>query len=275
MQSGPVQVIAIAFDRVDRFEGQILRELDELRGHGLIRVIDLRFVMKEADGTIHALLERDLPDGSVSAFGALIDPLLGLVATAESHPEQSTSLETMLSPEQGPGLDLDLVRAAVTELAPGTAAALVVVEHAWAIGLGTAVVGAGGRMVAQGFLTRDAMLAVGQELNAIVEAEVAVERAAAVRGAALLDTLTTLEAADEVQREAMAEAINTVVAVEAFRSTVAAEAVRALVVAGLLTEADATEAIEILVDAELISAATLDAAAAAADATIAELSQEW
>jgi hypothetical protein len=273
MQSGPIQVIAFAFDRVDRFEGQILRELDELRSHGMIRVIDLRFVMKEADGTVHALQEQDMPDGSVRSFGALLDPLLGLT-TVGPPDEQPATLETTLSPEQGPGLNLDLLRAAVTDLAPGTAAALVMIEHAWAIGLGTAIVDAGGRMVAQGFLTRDALLAVGQELNAIVEAEVAAERAAAVKGAALLDTLTTLAAAEEVQREAMAEAITTVVGVEAFRSEVAAEAVRALVVAGLLTEADATEAIDILVDADLISEATLAEASAAADAIIAELSQE-
>jgi hypothetical protein len=267
-------VLAFAFDRVDRFEGQILRELDELRGHGMIRVLDLQFVMKEADGTVRALQEQDMPDGSVSSFGALIDPLLGLT-TVKASPVQSPTLETMLSPEQGPGLNLDLIRAAVSDLAPGTAAALVVVEHAWAIGLGTAIIDAGGRMVAQGFLTRDALLAVGSELNAIVEAEVATERAAAIKGAALLDTLTTLAAAEEVQREAMADAITSVVGVEAFRSTVAAEAVRALVVAGLLAESDAPEAIDILVDADLISEATLDEAAAAADAIIAELSREW
>lgn len=273
MQSGPIQVIAVAFDRVDQFKGQILRELDELRGHGMIRVIDLRFVMKEADGTVHALQEQDMPDGTVSAFGAVLDPLLGLAATVESQPGGAP--DTMLSPDSGPGLGLSEIRAAAADLAPGTAAALLVVEHAWAIGLGTAIVEAGGRMVAQGFLTRDALLAVGQELNALVEAEVAIERAEAVKGAALLDTLTTLGAAEEVQREAMAEAINTVVAVEAFRSSVAAEAVRALVVAGLLTESDAPAAIDILVDAELISEATLDEASTAADAIIAELSQEW
>ncbi|PDV98208.1 hypothetical protein [Candidatus Chloroploca asiatica] len=275
MQSGPIQVLTFAFDRVDRFEGQILRELDELRSHGMIRVLDLQFVLKEADGTVQTLHERDLPDGSVSTFGTLIDPLLGLIATVEASTEQAPVAETMLSPEHGAGLDLDVIRAAVTDLAPGTAAALVLVEHAWALGLGAAITEAGGYMVAQGFLTRDALLAVGQELNAVVEAEVAIERAAAVRGAALLDTLTTLTAAEEVQREAMASAITTVVGVEAFRSTVAAEAVRALVVAGLLTEADATEAIDILVDAELISEATLDEATATADAILAELSQDW
>ncbi len=272
MQSGPIQIIAFAFDRVDQFKGQILRELDELRGHGLLRVIDLQFVMKEADGTVHALQEHDLPDGSVSSFGALLDPLLGLAVVGTTSADPTGSAETMLSPEGGIGLDE--IRAAAADLAPGTAAALLVVEHAWAIGLGTAIGAAGGRMVAQGFLTRDALLAVGRELNAIVEAEVAVERAAALRGAALLDTLTTLAAAEEVQREAMAEAISTVVAVEAFRSTVAAEVVRALVLAGLLTEADATEAIDILVDAELITTASFQQATDAADAALAELSQD-
>lgn len=275
MQSGPIQLIAFAFDRVDQFKGQILRELDLLRGHGLIRIIDLRFVMKEADGTVHALQERDLPDGSVSAFGALLDPLLGLQATLETYPEPAASLDTMLSPDVGPGLSLDEIKAAAADLAPGTASALVLIEHAWAIGLGTAIREAGGRMVAQGFLTRDALLAMGRELNAIVEAEVAIERAAALRGAVMLDTLSTLAAAEELQRAALAEAATMAVAVEAFRTSVAAEAVRTLVVAGLLAEADAPEAVEALVDAELISPATLDEAASAADAAIAELSQDW
>jgi uncharacterized membrane protein len=275
MQSGPIQALAFAFDRVDQFKGQILRELDELRGHGLIRVLDLQFVMKEADGTIHALQEQDMPDGSVSAFGALLNPLLGLQATIETQPVAGAALEAPLSPDRGPGISLDEIRAAAADLAPGTAAALLLVEHAWAIGLATAIGEAGGRMVAQGFLTRDALLAVGRELNAIVEAEVAVERAQALRGAAMLDTLATLAAAEEVQRAAMAEAAAAVAGVDTFRAAVAGEAVRALVVAGLLTEADAVEAIDVLLDAELITVDAFQEATDAADAAIAELSQGW
>jgi uncharacterized membrane protein len=275
MQSGPIQVLAFAFDRTDQFQGQILRELDELRGHGLIRILDLQFVMKEPDGTVHALQEQDLPDGSVSTFGALLDPLLGLRATIETRPGPGASADTMLSPTGDFGMNLDDMIATSTELAPGTAGALVLVEHSWAIGLGAAIVEAGGRMIAQGFLTRDALLAIGRELNAVVEAEVAVEQAAAVRGAALLDTLTTLATAEEVRRAAMVEAAATVVAVDSFRSTVAAEAVRALVVAGLLTEADAVEAIDVLLDAELITADAFQQATDAADAAMVELSQAW
>lgn len=264
MQIGPVQLIAFEFERVDQFKGQILRELDALRGHGLIRIIDLSFVMKEGDGTVHALQISDLPGYEATEFGALLDQMLGLQAGSA---EADGLPEAILSPEQGLGMSLEEIRVIAATLTPGTATALVLIEHAWAIGLGAAINAAGGRMVAQGFLTRDALLMVGRELDAIVEAEVAIERAAAIRGATMIETLATLAAAEEVQQEAMAEAITMVAGVEAFRTTIAAEAVRTLIVAGLLEESDALEAIEVLCDAELITeTAFVEAAHAAEDA---------
>ena len=275
MQIGPIQLLAFAFDRIVRFEGQILRELDELRGHGLIWVVDLLFVMKEADGTIHALQEQDMLGYDPAQFGAVLGRMLGLSAAEADGASLGELLGAALAPEGGQGLGLDAIQAVAAAIPPQTAVALVLIEHDWAIGLGAAIGEAGGRMVAQGFLTRDALLAVGRELRATVEAEAATERAAAMRGAAMLDTLTTLAAAEEVQREAMAEAITTVVGIEAFRATVAAEAVRALIVAGLLAEADAVDAIDVLFDAELITQAALDEAAHAADDAAAELAGEW
>lgn len=275
MQIGPVQLLAFAFERVDRFQGQILRELDELRGHGLIRVVDLLFVMKEADGTVHALQDRDMPAHVAAEYGAVLGRMLGLGAAEADGASLDLLLGAALAPEGGQGLGLDQLRAAIAALPPETAAALVLIEHDWALGLAAAISEAGGRVVAQGLLTRDALLVVGSELNATYEAGVALDRAAAVRGAAMLDTLTTLAAAEEVQREAMTEAIATVIGVETFRATVAAEAVRVLIVAGLLQEADALEAIDILVDADLITEAALDEAARAADGAAAELATEW
>lgn len=274
MQIGPIQFLAFAFDRVDLLRGAIRRELDALRAHGLVRIIDLRFVMKEADGTLHALQESDLRAGEGAVFGALLDRMLGLGATDAESAYLGEMLDGMLTDERGQGLGLVELRAAAAALPPGTAAALLLVEHAWAVGFGTSVVDAGGRLVAQGFLTRDALLAVGRELNTIVEAEVAAERIAALRGAAMLDALTSLAAAEEVQQAAVAHVAATVAGVEAFRTVIAAEAVRALIVAGLLDEADAGEAVEVLIDAELIAAPALEDAISAADAALAELTAE-
>jgi hypothetical protein len=274
MDFGPIQLLAFAFEDVEKLKGQILRELDELHGHGMIHILDLLFIKKELDGTVHSLEASDLLDYEGSDLGALLARLLGLDAAAPQAP-LGELLGAMLAPGQGAGLSLADVRQLASGVPPGQAVALVMVEHAWAIGLGTAIMETGGRMVAQGFLTRDALLAVGQELNAIVEAEVAVERAAAVKGAAMLDALTTMAVAEEIQQAAIAEAAATVVGIDTFRAAVAAEAVRALVVAGLLSEAEAVEAIDVLLDAEVVTVAAFQQATDAADAALTELSQEW
>ncbi|MFV9505057.1 MAG: hypothetical protein AB4911_10890 [Oscillochloridaceae bacterium umkhey_bin13] len=268
---GPIQLLAFAFDRIDESKPEILRELDELHGHGLIRVIDLLFIMRDEDGSVHALQggETETVDDVVS--GALLARLLGLNEADSAGALPDELLDAMMLPEPGSGMGDAEILAAAEGIPPGKAAALLLVEHDWAAGFATAVKLAGGRMVAQGFLTRDAVLAVGRELSAIVAAEVAVERAEAVRGAAMLDALTTIAAAEELREAAINEAVATVTGVDAFRSAIAAEAVRTLVVAGLIDEADAGAAIEALLDAELITTDAFQQATDAADAAAAEL----
>ncbi|NJL06090.1 MAG: hypothetical protein HC911_14535 [Chloroflexaceae bacterium] len=268
MHIGPIQVLAFTFDSVEHFKGEILRELDLLRGHGLIRIIDLLFVMKEQDGSVVTLQSSDLLDVDVEQFGSALRHMLGLEDTDEVDVVDELLAE-FVAPEQGWSIE-DLQATAET-VALGTAAAWLLVEHAWALGLSTAIRNAQGSLVVQGFLTRNALLAVGHELNAMVEAEVAIEQAAALKGAAILDALITVAAAEEVQQAAAAQAVASVVGVEAFRTVVAAEAVRALIVAGLLEESDAPEAIDTLVDADLITVGALSEASQAADLALAEL----
>ena len=50
MTVGPVQVIVFGFDRTDQFRGEVLEELANLRGRGLIRLIDLFLAIKDASG---------------------------------------------------------------------------------------------------------------------------------------------------------------------------------------------------------------------------------
>ncbi len=275
MKIGPIQVIVFAFDSIDKFKGQIQHELDELRGHGLIRVIDLLLLMKEHDGTVHGIQSSDVFDAENIQLGTVLEQMLAERGADPAQADLSIFLDDLEASAEGLGVGLAEIQAVAAEIVPGTAVALLLVEHAWAIGLTSAIRSADGRMVAQGFLTQDALLVVGQELNAIVEAEVAIERADAIRGAAMLDALTTVVAAEEVQQAALAQAVATVVGVEAFRTTVAAEAVRALIVAGVLEEAAAPAALATLVHAELITDAALDEAVHAAELAAAELAQEW
>ena len=62
-------------------------------------------------------------------------------------------------------------------------------EHTWAIPFRDAIRRAGGRGLAQGFITPEGLMIVGEEIEAIAEAELAIEVSDAVRGAAMLDAL--------------------------------------------------------------------------------------
>lgn len=258
MDIGPIQVVVIGFERTDRFKGEILRELDALRLSGMIRLLDLLFVMKDTDGSIVALEDSDLSEAEALEYGALIGNLIGLSAAGSTG--DGIAAEALATAEHDYGLSVADVQQLATEIAPGTAAGIMLVEHRWAAGFKYAVREAGGRMLAQGYLTPDALLMIGKEVQAIVEAEATIELAEAVKGAAVLDALITVAEAESVKDAAVAEAADTVVAAEMIKASAAAEAVRALIVAGMIADAAAEEALDALVAADLIKAEALASA---------------
>ena len=130
-------------------------------------------------------------------------------------------------------------------------------EHTWAIPLRDAIRRAGGVPLAQGFITPEALLMVGQELQAIADAERTIEVAQIVKSAAILDTLATLEQA------------------EAIKTAIAADVLRTLAIAELIEEEAMTEAIEALAAAGLLEAEYLDAAEKEESQEAAERSRDF
>ena len=258
MSIGPIQMIVIGFETNDRFKGEIMQELDALRGRGVIRVLDLLFVMKDEAGDIFAFEDTDLSDEEEAQYGALISAMIGLGAGQDVETAVSEALAVS---QYDYGLTEADVRQVADQIEPGTSAGILLIEHNWAAGFKEAVRNAGGHMLAQGFLTPEALLMVGAELQAIMEAEAAIEVAEAVKGAAMLDALATVVEAAEIEEAAMEEAAAAVVAAEMIKTAAAAEAIRALIVAGLIEDAAAQEAIEALVAAELIEEAAFEQAA--------------
>ena len=118
---GPVDYLVVAFPG-NQFKGEIVPALQELTKNGTIRIIDLVFIRKDADGTV----------------------------TWEE-------LSTVPAPEAAPFDDLDgevnyllneediLLEAG--KLQPNSSAAALVFEHVWATRLRDAVVNAGGHLV--------------------------------------------------------------------------------------------------------------------------------
>jgi len=129
MSIGPVEYIVVAFPG-NRFTGKIAPALADLVKNGTIRILDLAFVAKDADGDVVALELSDLPGEDAAEFDALGAAPAGLFN------------------------DEDLA-AAGEELEPNTSAALLVWENVWAKGLADAIAGSGGELLDYDRIPRD------------------------------------------------------------------------------------------------------------------------
>jgi uncharacterized membrane protein len=119
---GPVEYVVIAFPG-NRFKGEIVPAVAELVDNDVIRIIDVAFIKKDADGNV-SIFEYDSLD-DVLAFGfADVDGEAGGVLNDE---------------------DLEL---AAETLEPDSSAALIVWEHRWAARVAQAIRDAGGRIIA-------------------------------------------------------------------------------------------------------------------------------
>jgi hypothetical protein len=238
---GPLQILLVGFETTERFRGEIARELLDLRGRGMIRVLDARFLHRTPEGKLTEvdlgplLAERPAEDANpiarllgVNGFGGN-----GGVAPAEAFARTA-------------GFALEDLRRLTAEIGPGDHAAVVIVEHVWAARLRTAVQRTGGALLAQGFLTPAVEMLVGAELKARADAETALELARAARGASLLEALALLSGRERPSAEQTASS--------------ATEVIRVLAAEGFVTEAEEPAAIEALVNAGLIESALWQAA---------------
>ena len=258
--TGPIQMVLFGFERTDRFSGDITRELERLSAKGVIRIIDVLFVMKDETGEITALEGSPLSEDERIEFGAVIGGLLGMGAGGIEGAIEGAVEGALVATEKHYGLTWSDVQEMSDGLEPGTAAAVLLFEHTWATDFAANVMDAGGYMLAQGFLTPDALFMVGAELEAMAEAQEAIEMADAVKAMAILDALDTVFVAEQIKEEAIAEAADVVITAEVIKSMAAAEAVRALIAAEVIEEIAAERALDALVAADLIEQAALEAA---------------
>jgi uncharacterized membrane protein len=157
---GPVQLVAIGFPPQANFEGRIMEELTSLERHETIRILDLLFVGKDAEtGDLLAL------DYQGEELGAIVGALLGFEFEGGPPESREEELESHAF-----GLSESEIEGIAASLEPGSSAAFVLIEHVWARELKRAIRGAGGFPLGEGFLTPEAIAAVGGELLAISEA---------------------------------------------------------------------------------------------------------
>ncbi len=128
---GPVELLFVEFPG-NQFTGEIIPALTELIEQGTIRVIDLVFVAKDADGNSVGIALEDLPDGTKDLFSELVTEVAELIAEEDVE---------------------DLAEG----LEPNSSAAILLFEHTWAIPFRDALVNSGGQLVARLPITEAAL----------------------------------------------------------------------------------------------------------------------
>jgi hypothetical protein len=251
----PLQLLVVGFETTAGFRGDIARELRDLRGRGMVRVLDARlFHRAEDDGRLTEIdLNPLLADPPTQSGGALAHLLgvNGAGGNGERPPAEALARTA--------GFALEDLRRLTDEIGPGDHAAVLLVEHLWAARLRETVREAGGRLLGQGFLTEDVVMLVGAEIQARADAEAAIELAQAARGAALVKALEAFAGGADSPED---------------RARAAAQVVRVLVDKGFVHEPEAAEAIEALALSGLLESAVVQAAAHEAEEMLAELGDE-
>jgi len=128
---GPVEILVVGFPG-NQFNGDVAPALAELVASGMIRVIDLVFVTKDASGDVVGVELSDTGESTSQAF--------------QPHVEEPSGL---LSDEDIEDLGADL--------APDSSAAILLFEHVWATKFRDAVLGSGGELIASIRIPKEAI----------------------------------------------------------------------------------------------------------------------
>lgn len=142
MTMGPVQMLVLGFEG-DRLTGEIAPELARLRDNDVVRVIDLLVVKKNDDGEVEVMQRSDLSPDEATKFGAVVGALIGLGADDEEGAEVG-ALAGAAELEDGHVFEESEVWYLSDAIPNGTAAAIALIEHRWAIPLRDKIVDAGG-----------------------------------------------------------------------------------------------------------------------------------
>jgi uncharacterized membrane protein len=189
MAIGPVQLLVLGFDKPD-FHGEIIEELEKLRESDTVKVIDALAVHKDAEGEIEVMHLSNLTREEAIELGSKVAALIGLGIEGEEGMTTGAEIGAQLAAEEGVHLfDDETAWDVLEEIPKDSAAALLLIEHHWAVGLRDAIARAGGFRLADSFISPLDLVAIGmataEEAKELEEMEKAAEeRSVATAGVA-------------------------------------------------------------------------------------------
>jgi uncharacterized membrane protein len=178
MAIGPVQLIVLGFAHPD-FHGEVIAELEKLRESDTVRVIDALAVYKDAEGEIEVEHLSNLTQEEAIELGSKVGALIGLGIEGEEGAEAGALAGAEAAEDGIHAFSDEQAWDVIEEIPNDTAAALILLEHHWAVPLRNAIARANGFRIADGFISPLDLVALG-----MVTAEEAEELHAMEAGAA-------------------------------------------------------------------------------------------
>jgi uncharacterized membrane protein len=175
---GPVQLLVLGFKTPD-FRGEILEELERLRQSDTVRVIDALAVYKDAAGEMEVMHLSNLSKDEAIELGSKVAALIGLGIEGEEGMEAGAELGAEAAAEGIEVFSDEDAWDVLEEIPDDSAAALILIEHHWAVPLRDAIARAGGFRLAADFISPLDLVAIG-----LVTAEEAEELHVTERGTA-------------------------------------------------------------------------------------------
>ena len=160
MAIGPVQLIVLGFSQPE-FHGEIVAELERLKQSDTVRVIDALAVHKDAEGEMEVQHLSNLSEDEAIEVGSMVGALIGLgiegeegmVAGAEAGAEAGADGVSVFSDDEA----WDILE----DIPNDSAAALILLEHHWAVPLRDAIARAGGFRLSDGFISPLDLVEIG------------------------------------------------------------------------------------------------------------------
>jgi hypothetical protein len=144
-----MQLLVIGFGDTEP-TGEIAAELQRLREHDVVRLVDLLVVAKDAEGEVAAIETTDLSADEAEQLGAIASALIG-IGEGDDGPDPA---------DLRLGNEVWFVADAIPN---GTTAAIAVIEHRWAIPLRDAIIHRGGIPLADAWIHPSDLVAMGVE----------------------------------------------------------------------------------------------------------------
>ncbi len=160
MAIGPVQLIALGFSHPN-FHGEVIAELERLHENGMVKVIDSLAVYKDADGELEVEHLSNLTQEEAIEVGSKIGALIGLGIAGEEGMEAGAATGAEQAADEGinvfGGDEWDVLE----DIPNDSAAALILLEHHWAVPLRDAIARAGGFRISDGFISPLDLVEIG------------------------------------------------------------------------------------------------------------------